>query len=223
LYKKEEEKRKMQWQEIYSLIGPAGCVLVLAGLVGVYIAAWTSFYLWRVWREFRRDFLGLEAGVGKPSRCSLSNTANPMVRIVRDIVTTHSQHSDDIRAEVAYLFHRNFKAVVNSLLSLKLIATVSPLLGLLGTVLGMVGVFRTIATSTSPDPTMLAGGIWEALITTVMGLVVAIPVMTAYHCISLKLRGFKIEAIEYSYRAIEIAKNMKKSAAKDSDGLDEAA
>jgi len=53
--------------------------------------------------------------------------------------------------------------------------------------------------------------------------VVAIPVMTAYHCISLKLRGFKIEAIEYSYRAIEIAKNMKKSAAKDSDELDEAA
>jgi len=59
---------------------------------------------------------------------------------------------------------------------LSLIARVSTLLGLLGTVLGMVDVFRKIAEGRLGDPSALAGGIWVALLTTVFGLSVAIPV-----------------------------------------------
>lgn len=62
------------------------------------------------------------------------------------------------------------------------IAHLSPLVGLLGTVLGMVVAFARIETLTgAPKPSDLAGGIWEALLTTVFGLVVAIPCMAAYH------------------------------------------
>lgn len=117
---------------------------------------------------------------------------------------THGAHSDDIRAEVAYLFHKHFKPVNNALTWLKLISAVSPLLGLLGTVVGMVAVFRTISENLSPDPTMLAGGIWTALITTVMGLVVAIPALMAYYYLMLKVKELRIEAVEYSYRALNI-------------------
>lgn len=64
---------------------------------------------------------------------------------------------------------------------LSLIASVAPMLGLLGTVTGMVGAFNVIATSpTSPKPAELAGGISQALMTTCMGLIVAIPMTVAY-------------------------------------------
>lgn len=76
--------------------------------------------------------------------------------------------------------------------------------GPLGTVIGMVTVFRTISENVSPDPTMLAGGIWTALITTVMGLVVAIPALMAYYYLMLKVKELRIEAVEYSYRALNI-------------------
>ena len=59
--------------------------------------------------------------------------------------------------------------------ALSVVATITPLLGLLGTVTGMIKVFRDVAGHVDPDISILAGGIWEALITTAAGLTVAIP------------------------------------------------
>jgi biopolymer transport protein ExbB len=59
---------------------------------------------------------------------------------------------------------------------LELISTIAPLLGLLGTVLGMIAAFQALQESGSrADPAILAGGIWEALLTTAAGMAVAIP------------------------------------------------
>ncbi len=60
------------------------------------------------------------------------------------------------------------------------VAAISPLLGLLGTVIGMVKVFAVITTSGVGNPTVLAGGIAEALLTTAAGLTVAIPALIGY-------------------------------------------
>ena len=60
------------------------------------------------------------------------------------------------------------------------VAAISPLLGLLGTVTGMIRVFQEVASSAEPHIGQLAGGIWEALITTGAGLTVAIPAYLAY-------------------------------------------
>ena len=203
----------MNMESIYTAIGPAGVALVLVGCAGLYIALRTVFFLTLVWREFRRDFLDIEHQEG---RCLRHNTSdNPLIAIVRDIVKTHGSHSQDIRAEVAYLFHRNFEQVTQSLCWLRLISVVSPLLGLLGTVLGMVGVFRTLAGNAAPDAAMLAAGIWEALITTVMGLTVAIPMLMFYYFLLLKFKGFHIEAVEHSYRALEICQSLARRAAEE--------
>jgi len=64
---------------------------------------------------------------------------------------------------------------------LGLIATIAPLLGLTGTVTGMIRAFTVISQSTTVNPSMLAGGIWEALITTAAGLLVAIPIHIGHH------------------------------------------
>ncbi|MAG31572.1 MAG: hypothetical protein CL908_11860 [Deltaproteobacteria bacterium] len=63
---------------------------------------------------------------------------------------------------------------------LSLIGNISPLLGLLGTVSGMLTAFGVIETSVNPNPAELAGGIKEALVTTMLGLVVAVPVMIGF-------------------------------------------
>jgi biopolymer transport protein ExbB len=67
-----------------------------------------------------------------------------------------------------------------NLVILSTIYQVSPLLGLLGTVMGMVRAFTAIALKGTGDPQLLAGGISEALLTTVIGLFIAIIVMIAY-------------------------------------------
>jgi biopolymer transport protein ExbB len=62
---------------------------------------------------------------------------------------------------------------------LEIIATLSPLLGLLGTVLGMITAFQQMeGAGNQVDPSVLSGGIWQALLTTAVGLAVAIPVVT---------------------------------------------
>ncbi len=70
---------------------------------------------------------------------------------------------------------------------LSTIATVTPLLGLLGTVTGMVKVFQSVAKIDTPEISQLAGGIWEALLTTVAGLAVAIPAFLAFRYLESRL------------------------------------
>ncbi|MCC7330413.1 MAG: MotA/TolQ/ExbB proton channel family protein [Gammaproteobacteria bacterium] len=74
------------------------------------------------------------------------------------------------------------------------IAAISPLLGLLGTVTGMVRIFAAIsATGAVGDPAALAGGISEALITTVGGLIVAIPTLVAYRFLRDRVDGLVVD------------------------------
>ncbi len=71
---------------------------------------------------------------------------------------------------------------------LEVIAMLSPLLGLLGTVLGMIGAFQQMeAAGNQVDPSVLSGGIWQALLTTAVGLVVAIPVVAIHSWLERKV------------------------------------
>jgi biopolymer transport protein ExbB len=76
---------------------------------------------------------------------------------------------------------RQVRELEKGLSWLGLIATIAPLLGLTGTVTGMIKAFMVMAESSAVSPAMLAGGIWEALITTAAGLLIAIPVHIGHH------------------------------------------
>lgn len=194
--------------ELYQTIGPAGVVLVLVALAGFYFAIKSSVYLHIVWRDFKKRYPDIE-DCGFLDECMETVATNPLACIVRDIVHTHSHHSEDIRAEVAYLFHRNFEQITREICYLRLISVMSPMLGLLGTIFGMVTVFQTIGENIAPDTAMLANGIWEALITTIMGLCIAIPSLMAYYFLILRFKGFHIVAVEHSYQALEKVKKIK--------------
>ncbi|MGE4469043.1 MAG: MotA/TolQ/ExbB proton channel family protein [Desulfovibrio sp.] len=187
-------------------IGPTGTVLIVLSVISLYLSIKNSVFLSLVHRDFRKRFQRIENGTGRYREQLCGEVSNPLINIIACIVKTHSAHSDDIRAEVAYLFHRNFEQVNRGVTLLRLIAVISPLLGLLGTMLGMVQVFKVVAEAAAPDSAMLASGIWEALLTTILGLSVAVPTLVFYYLLSLKMKGFHIEAIEHSYRAVELFK-----------------
>jgi len=83
------------------------------------------------------------------------------------------------------------------------IAAVTPLLGLLGTVIGMVKVFTAITTHGVGNPTVLAGGIAEALITTAAGLTVAIPALIGYRYYRNKIDTLVVEMEKEAIKLVE--------------------
>ncbi|MCS7488101.1 MotA/TolQ/ExbB proton channel family protein [Marinomonas arctica] len=87
--------------------------------------------------------------------------------------------ADLIREEVERRAMNRLSQLRSYLRPLEIIATLSPLLGLLGTVLGMITAFQQMeGAGNQVDPSVLSGGIWQALLTTAVGLAVAIPVVT---------------------------------------------
>ena len=114
---------------------------------------------------------------------------SPVAKILKAGILKFGTSRDEIKEAMEDVSLFEIPRLEKRLSALATIANVSPLLGLLGTVTGMTGSFHTIqirATSNNPvGPGDLAGGIWEALITTVAGLIVAIPSFVAYnYCVS---------------------------------------
>lgn len=98
--------------------------------------------------------------------------AGAAMRARQDPALTDAQ----AREETARLARADLAEARHGLRALELIATTAPLLGLLGTVLGMIEAFQALQQAGSQaDPAALAGGIWEALLTTAAGMAVAIP------------------------------------------------
>jgi biopolymer transport protein ExbB len=86
---------------------------------------------------------------------------------------------------------------------LETIAGIAPLLGLLGTVLGMIKVFTVITTQGTGQASLLAGGISEALITTVTGLVIGIPVLVAFNYFTNRAENFILDIEKYSTHLLQ--------------------
>ncbi len=90
--------------------------------------------------------------------------------------------------EIETLLQKKYLKSQKFLPSLEIIAQVSPLIGLLGTVIGMIDSFNELELGGSlVDPSVLAGGIWTALLTTAMGLIVAIPALISHYFFDKKL------------------------------------
>ena len=91
-------------------------------------------------------------------------------------------------AEIKTVVIQGLKKIESFLPTLDIIAQVSPLLGLLGTVIGMISSFNQLELGGSlVDPSVLAGGIWTALLTTAIGLIVAIPALISHHYFEKKI------------------------------------
>jgi biopolymer transport protein ExbB len=98
-----------------------------------------------------------------------------------DLLLSHKEQPKEIRDEVTSYWLSEFKKkLFASLKALGLVATIAPMLGFLGTVMGMIDSFQAIASLKGPVyPALVAGGLWTALLTTAVGLIIAIPCLVA--------------------------------------------
>lgn len=154
-----------------------GYVISVIGCIGLLLA------LWR--------FIGL-AIVGKSIKQQLSDKTAQSTNALGRILQVADDHPEldtdglDLKLDEAILKER--PAIEAGLPLLKIISMVAPLLGLLGTVTGMIIVFQAITVYGAGDPRAMAGGISSALVTTVLGLIVAIPILLLHTVLLAKAR-----------------------------------
>ena len=154
-----------------------GPVLWLIAALSVLTLA---LILWKLWQLAR-----LGAWSGAATAAALEGYAGP-VALMKD-------HVDMFLIETTAHARIDLAHTRSGLRALELIATTAPLLGLLGTVVGMIDAFQALQEAGSrADPAALAGGIWEALLTTAAGMAVAIPAgvaLTWFESIAARLQG----------------------------------
>lgn len=125
-------------------------------------------------------------GAGEIARKS----RGPVAAIVETAIQYRSFTHDVVENKISLRGDQELKRLSKNLHLLELTGKIAPMIGLLGTVIGMVEAFREIsAVQNMVDPSLLAGGIWEALITTVAGLFVGIPALVFYHLYTNKVKS----------------------------------
>ncbi|QDI74303.1 MULTISPECIES: MotA/TolQ/ExbB proton channel family protein [Leisingera] len=150
-----------------------------------------ALILWKIWRlaligawsrgKAGRAVEAFERGDTGTALAIVKGRIGIRSRVVAAALTALAALPEDrAREETARVAKLHLGSAATGLGALELIATIAPLLGLLGTVLGMIAAFQALqAAGARADPALLAGGIWEALLTTAAGMAVAIPASAA--------------------------------------------
>jgi biopolymer transport protein ExbB len=120
-------------------------------------------------------------------------TPGPVAQVVKAAVVNHDRGREEIRESVQDVARSEVARLERNLPILATIAQVTPLIGFLGTVTGMIRMFMVIQRAPLPNPGDLAGGIWEALLTTAGGLVVAIPTYVAYNYLVSRVHNLVLD------------------------------
>ena len=141
---------------------------------------------------FTRQIDGLEPGKLDAEKVEALCEANPSsaARVIRTAV----QHIGETREEIELAVNNTAQTEIHLMRRyirvFAVIAAVAPLLGLLGTVTGMIQAFREVASSGLGSGQALAPGIYKALVTTAGGLVVAIPTLMTHYWMMSRVEGF---------------------------------
>lgn len=104
-------------------------------------------------------------------------------KILSEHLTEHQFLAKETRDEmVGIMLMELHRSYFSGTRLLRIIGTISPILGLLGTILGIISAFKVIAIQTGPvSPSMIADGLWEAMLTTAAGLMIALPALLLSH------------------------------------------
>ena len=178
--------------------GFVGYLIILIGLLGVAMSLWRMKYL-----KDEGDAINRQLKSSEPSN---DNSLGRILSIYKenqgiDPETLELKVDEAILREVPQL--EKYHSII------KVFAAVAPLMGLLGTVVGMIVTFQALTLFGTGDPKLMAGGISQALVTTMLGLIVAIP-LVFLHSILTSWSTSLIEILEEQSAGL-IAKNAGKS------------
>lgn len=164
--------------------GQVGYVIVALGIFGVLFSLWRGIVLalkgGAIKRQLRRD---------------TASEGNALGRVLKVYEDDPDQDVEALELKLDEAIMRETAPLESGLALIKVIYVVAPLLGLLGTVVGMIITFQQITLFGTGDPRMMAGGISMALVTTVQGLIVAIPLTILHSLLQSRARSL-IQVLE---------------------------
>jgi biopolymer transport protein ExbB len=153
--------------------GIVGYCIMGLGVIGLLIALWRAAGLSTAGRK-----------VSAQLKRDSASTDNPLGRVLAAYEANRGADTETIELKLSEAALKEMPDLTKGLLFIKVISVVAPLMGLLGTVTGMIKTFQVITLFGAGDPKMMAGGISQALMTTVLGLVVAIPMVLIHTLVS---------------------------------------
>ncbi|HET7921597.1 MAG TPA: MotA/TolQ/ExbB proton channel family protein [Gammaproteobacteria bacterium] len=172
---------------MFEIIKAGGWIMAPLILCSIVVVAIVAERLWTLQtRRVAPEHLAAQAwswfkaGELDDERLQALRTGSPLGRILAAGLANRNNDRDVMNEAIEDTGRHVVHELDRYLISLGTIATISPLLGLLGTVIGIMHVFAAISSNGLGNPTVLAGGISQALITTVAGLTVAIPAYIAH-------------------------------------------
>lgn len=152
-----------------------GYIIIALGILGLLIAAWRLITLAATSAKVKQQ----QKNIDQP------NDNNPLGRVLKSYQELPDQiESEVLEAKMDEAVLRELPALERGQSIIKLFAGIAPLLGLLGTVTGMIATFQAITNFGTGDPKLMAAGISQALITTVLGLLAAIPLLLAHNWVA---------------------------------------
>ena len=198
--------------EVFELIAKGGWLMlpiVICSVVGL------TFFLERLWNLQRKKIMParflevvsrlLQQGRFEDAEALCHNNDSPVAAVLGAGIRYAGQDRDVIKEvmEEAVYFMERFTNALGS------ISTIAPLLGLLGTVIGMIRMFQRVVGASQQgaamvDVGLLATGIWQALTTTAAGLTVAIPVFLGYRYVLSRVDRYAVEIEDVGLKAMEM-------------------
>lgn len=158
--------------------GEVGWVIVGLGIFGVLFSLWRGIVLYikgsAIKRQLKRD---------------TASEGNALGRVLKVYEDNPDQDVEALELKLDEAILRETSPLETGLALIKVLYVVAPLLGLLGTVVGMIVTFQQITLFGTGDPRMMAGGISMALVTTVQGLIVAIPLTILHSLLQSRARS----------------------------------
>ena len=158
--------------------GFVGYIIILLLTIGLALGA------------MRYRFLSQEAKVLNTELDSGNFSDNSVLGKLNKIFKDYSGSTpEDLEAQLEDVLSRAIPVLEQNLSTIKLLAAVAPLLGLLGTVVGMIETFQSITLFGTGDPKLMAGGISQALVTTMLGLIAAVPLLFIHNILESRSRS----------------------------------
>ena len=190
------------------------CILA----VGIFLERVLSYHRAHIEAgDFAQGIINaLKHGNVKEALALCDDTPGPVARVVKAAVANCDRRRDEVREAVQDVAHGEVLHLEQRVVVLATIAQITPLIGFLGTVVGMIQMFQVIQVTQSPSPGHLAGGVWQALLTTAGGLVVAVPTYVAYNFLVSRVQNL---ALDMEKAANEVLRCLSRSG--PDDGADE--
>lgn len=190
--------------------GPLMIPLLISSVIAVAIILERAFSL-RSKRIIRGDTLQRVKSLLAENQIGEAMTLcrrqpSVMGRILLSAIVNHDRNREELKTIVEDAGRQEVPTLDRYLGMLGTIAAISPLMGLTGTVFGMIRTFSVISEKGIAHPSQLAGGISEALITTATGLVIAIPTLIFFNYYTAKADRLILEIEKQSYRLVDVLK-----------------